>query len=100
MQQKGRILRAKAASENGFETLGFYAAAVALANQAGLEPTVLNYLTYGYLLSRAGFIFTYVKLQDNRQLAVLRSVFWVIGISLTATLYIKAGNKLAANNFF
>ncbi|KAF7545485.1 hypothetical protein G7Z17_g9127 [Cylindrodendrum hubeiense] len=87
------MLRAKAASANGFETLGFYAAAVVAANVAGVDAPTLNVLTLGYIISRIFYNFTYIWLQKNRNLARLRSLSWVAGIALVVTLWIKAGNK-------
>jgi uncharacterized MAPEG superfamily protein len=37
-----RILRAKAASNNGIESIGLYAAAVTAANMAGVDAGTLN----------------------------------------------------------
>ena len=55
---KQRILRAKNASGNGFETLGFFAAGVLAGNQAGIKPAALNVLALGYLASRVAYVGT------------------------------------------
>ncbi|KAK5990300.1 hypothetical protein PT974_08567 [Cladobotryum mycophilum] len=91
-----KITRAKNASDNGFETLGLYAAAVVAANHAGVETQMLNILTLGYILTRILYVYAYVQLGENRNLAPLRSLFWTVGSILTLTLYIKAGLQLAA----
>ncbi|KOS19395.1 hypothetical protein ESCO_000743 [Escovopsis weberi] len=88
-QQK--ITRAKAASDNGFETLGYYAAAVVAANVAGVAPRTLNLLSGAYVLSRALFVLAYVQLGADRRLAPVRSACWTLGSILTMALYIKAG---------
>ncbi|KEZ41573.1 hypothetical protein SAPIO_CDS7743 [Scedosporium apiospermum] len=92
---KNRILRAKAASTNSFETLGLYAAAVVAGNLVQVDKDTLNYLTALYIISRALYVFTYVWLQDNRAFSPLRTVFWGAGIWSIVSLFIKAGNAVA-----
>ena len=89
-----RILRAKSASENGMETLGMYAGGVIAANMANLDAYTLNALTLSYLASRLAYNFIYIRLQDNRSFAPLRSVAWGAGICLIFTLYIMAGMSM------
>jgi uncharacterized MAPEG superfamily protein len=89
-----RVSRGEAASSNGFETLGFYAAAVVAANLARVPTSTVNNLTLGYLASRFAYNYTYVFLQDNARLAPLRTLVWGVGIGLIFTLFIKAGNAL------
>jgi len=96
MQKKLRIVRAEAATQNGMETLGFYAAAVVAANAVGLDAGTLNTLTYGYLASRLMYNLAYVRLQDNRAFAPIRSLSWLVGVLLTVTLYVKAGMEVSA----
>lgn len=50
-----KIIRAESAQLNGFENLGWFAAAVVAANVARVPNGQLNQLTAGYLLSRAIF---------------------------------------------
>lgn len=88
---KQHILRAEAASANGFETLGLYAAAVVAGNTAGLETRILNIATIGYVLSRLAFLYAYIVLGENRKLANLRSAIWFSGIGCIVTLFVKAG---------
>ncbi|KAM5351587.1 hypothetical protein ACJ41O_004310 [Fusarium nematophilum] len=94
--KKQHILRAKAASENGFETLGLYAAAVAAANHAGIHTPTLNSLAFGYVACRAAYNVAYVWLQADRRLCWVRSVVWTVGIGIVMTLWVKAGNKMLA----
>jgi uncharacterized MAPEG superfamily protein len=82
-EKLGMVLRASAASANGLETLGLFAAAVVAANVARVPVYDLNILTLGYLVSRAFYNLTYVFLQRNRRFAPLRSVFWY-GLLLSA----------------
>ncbi|KAJ3478839.1 hypothetical protein NLG97_g8469 [Lecanicillium saksenae] len=95
-EAKQRVARAQAASDNGFETIGLYAAAVVAANVAGVDTTSLNRITIGYVLSRFAYVFTYVNLGANRKTAPVRSGVWMAGIAAIMTLFIKAGNKVAA----
>lgn len=94
-QAKQKVIRAQSASDNGFETIGLYAAAVAAANSAGVDAAVLNRLTIGYVISRFAYVFVYVQLGANRQLAPVRSAVWLSGIGAIVTLFIQAGNKLS-----
>ncbi|KAG8417150.1 hypothetical protein J3459_012601 [Metarhizium acridum] len=87
------ILRAKGASENGFESLGLFAGGVLAANQVGLHACVLNTLSIGYLAARLAYVFCYVKLGGNRKLSGLRSVAWMAGVALCLTMWVKAGMK-------
>lgn len=90
---KDTIMRAEAAQQNGFENLGFFAAAVVAGNVAGLEPTLLNGLTYGYIASRVLYNVVYVN-NTSKALAAGRSVLWMSGIGCCFGLFILAGNKL------
>ncbi|KAK7432718.1 hypothetical protein QQZ08_000578 [Neonectria magnoliae] len=91
------LLRAKAASANGFETLGFYASAVMAANITRVDIRTLNVLTLSYVATRVAYNVTYIWLQKNRRLSRLRSVCWISGIALVVTLWIKAGNRALGN---
>jgi uncharacterized MAPEG superfamily protein len=58
---KEKIVRAEGAQQNGFENIGFFAAAVVAGNIAGLSNSTLNYLTTGYLASRAAYVYIYIN---------------------------------------
>lgn len=88
--------RADAASANGFETIGLYAAGIAAAAAAGVPAETLNVLGLSYVASRAAFTFVYIILQDNRSLAPLRSLCWMAGLGIILTLWIQAGNVATA----
>lgn len=90
-QGKLRIARAKAASDNGLENLGFFAAAVLAANQAGVDLWTLNALALSYAGVRLAYDVTYIFLQENRRLSWLRSAFYQGGVGVTLALWIKAG---------
>ncbi|SPC65480.1 uncharacterized protein UHOD_00637 [Ustilago sp. UG-2017b] len=85
-----KIIRAESAQLNGFENLGWFAAAVVAANVARVPNGQLNQLTAGYLLSRAIFNLLYVFVTDETT-AALRSGSFVAGIGIIFTLFIKAG---------
>ncbi|KAJ3496962.1 hypothetical protein NLG97_g2269 [Lecanicillium saksenae] len=94
-EAKQRVIRAKAASSNGFETIGLYAAAVVAANHAGVDISSLNRLTVGYTISRFVYVILYVNLGAVRSLAPVRSAVWMVGISAIVALFIKGGNNLS-----
>ncbi|OIW33533.1 hypothetical protein CONLIGDRAFT_711423 [Coniochaeta ligniaria NRRL 30616] len=87
-----RIIRAEAATANGLETIGLYAAAVVAAKVAGVETGAINSLAVAYLASRAVYNYLYVIAQDDAGRASYRSVAWCVGIGIVFTLFIKAGN--------
>jgi uncharacterized MAPEG superfamily protein len=91
-----RICRARAATANGFETVGIYAAGVVAANLAGVPTKALNYISLSYLASRVAYNLIYVRLQDNSRFAPLRSAAWTFGAGLISTLWVLAG--MAMNN--
>ncbi|KJZ79019.1 hypothetical protein HIM_01792 [Hirsutella minnesotensis 3608] len=91
---KQRISRAEGASQNGFETLGFFATAVVAGNVAGLPVAQLNRLTLGYIASRIVYNYVYISLQTNRRVAALRSLVWFVGIGLSMNLWIRSGLAL------
>lgn len=92
--QVNRILRAKAAANNGLETIGLYAAGVVAANAAKVPVQTLNTLSLFYLVSRLVYNIVYVFLQDNRKFAPVRSLVWMAGLGTVFSFFIKAGNAL------
>ncbi|KAI0199649.1 hypothetical protein F4808DRAFT_203395 [Astrocystis sublimbata] len=93
-QTKNKISRSEAAVANAFETLPLFVGAVIAANYASVPVETINTLVGSYLGSRVAYNVTYIWLQENRKLAPLRSVFWMVGIFSWVTLFIKAGNRL------
>lgn len=94
LQNKQFLLRAKAATENGFETLGLYASGLAAANFAGVPAPIVNALGFGYLASRVAYNIAYLWLQSDPKLARVRSLVWVTSIAFIVSLWVKAGNKM------
>ncbi|GAO13072.1 hypothetical protein UVI_02024340 [Ustilaginoidea virens] len=92
-ERKLRILRAEAASLNGLETIGLFAASVLAGNYAALDAATLNHLSFGYLLLRAAYTLTYVLVR-NRRYSVLRTAIWQLASVYMACFWVKAGLKL------
>ncbi|PWZ02615.1 hypothetical protein BCV70DRAFT_234434 [Testicularia cyperi] len=88
-----KIIRAESAQMNGFENLGFFAAAVVAANYAKVPSHELNTLTGGYIASRILFNFLYIFV-ESEAVAGLRSASFVGGVAMVFTLFIKAGLRL------
>ncbi|KAF6526797.1 hypothetical protein HZS61_009841 [Fusarium oxysporum f. sp. conglutinans] len=63
------LLRAKAATENGLETIGCYAAGILAANFAAVPAPTINILSLGYVVSRLLYNIAYLWLQDNPRLS-------------------------------
>ena len=87
---RGRIARAESAQLNGIENLGFFAAAVVAGNVAKLDPTVLNGLTIGYIISRIVHSLIFIHNDTNRFVFARTSVFFV-GIGINLALFILSG---------
>ncbi|GKT98672.1 membrane protein [Fusarium langsethiae] len=83
-----------AATENGFETLGLYAAGIVAANFAGVPTPTINALSFSYVASRVAYNVAYLWLQADRRLAPVRSLVWTTSIGFIVALWIKAGNKM------
>jgi len=91
---KDRFTRLRGAQQNGFENLGFFAAAVVAGNLAGLPSQTLNGLSAGYVLSRVLYTAFYVS-NTNPKISDIRSALWLVGIAQCITLFVKAGNALS-----
>jgi uncharacterized MAPEG superfamily protein len=90
---KERITRAEGAQQNGFENLGFFAAAVTAGNAAGLPARTMNILTGAYLLSRVVYNVVYIN-GSTGPLAGLRSAIYTTGIGLLSVIFVMAGNAI------
>ena len=73
---KEKISRAEAAQQNGYENLGFFAAAVVAANVAKVDYWWINTLSAGYIASRVLFNIVYIKGVDGH----IRGGFFYCGI--------------------
>ncbi|KFA66855.1 hypothetical protein S40285_09699 [Stachybotrys chlorohalonatus IBT 40285] len=93
-ESKEHFIRAKNASQNGYETLGLFAAGVVAANQAGVSRRTLNALSWGYVVSRVVYNFIYINLGGYRKAeAFMRSSAWSVSMFLSVGLFIVAGFK-------
>ncbi|KAG5931511.1 hypothetical protein E4U53_001730, partial [Claviceps sorghi] len=79
-----------AASLNGLETIGLFAASVLAGNYARLDPATLNHLSLGYLFWRAAYTLSYILIR-NRRLSWLRTAIWQVTGVYIAMFWIKAG---------
>ncbi|KAF4473532.1 hypothetical protein FAGAP_13020 [Fusarium agapanthi] len=79
------LLRAKAATENGLETIGCYAAGILAANFAAVPAPTINILGLGYVVSRLLYNIAYLWLQDNPRLS--RGTLLECGTCLTMVFY-------------
>ncbi len=93
---KGRIFRAESAQQNGFENIGFFAAAVVAGNLAGLDTIWLNTLSVGYVISRIAYNLIYIN-NTTANLATARTVTFISGIGMIWTMFIMAGNNLRSS---
>jgi uncharacterized MAPEG superfamily protein len=97
IQLRGRLLRAEAASANGFEALPFYAAAVTAGNAAGVSATTMNVLSAVWLVSRLAYNYVYIWHQATEILAPgqtpLRFKVWSVGTMVCLSMYVMAGLK-------
>lgn len=84
-------MRAEAAQANGFENLGFFAAAVVAGTAAGLEPSTLNGLSLGYLASRLAYNHIYIF--NDLVPWWARTVTFFGGLGAIFALFIQSGNK-------
>ncbi|ETN46534.1 uncharacterized protein HMPREF1541_00719 [Cyphellophora europaea CBS 101466] len=99
---KTRLARAEAASLNGYENLGFFAASVVAANISLIvvhanegqsfskELYYVNCHCLGYLASRILFSWSYVEGARGPH----RGVYFYTGLACASALFIHAGNAL------
>ncbi|KAM0750642.1 hypothetical protein T439DRAFT_325699 [Meredithblackwellia eburnea MCA 4105] len=85
-----RYLRAEAASQNGFENIGLWAAAVAIGNAAGIPSSTLNIISGTYLVSRALYNVLYIS-TTTEQKSALRTLVFGSGVLCIWFNFIKAG---------
>lgn len=98
MQTKQLILRAKGASDNGFENLAGFAGGVVALNQAGVAAWLVNSFAVGYFLLRVAYVVIYVWVGKNRRLAWVRSVCFGASVFTLMGMWITAGLKTMAIN--
>lgn len=99
---KARFRRAEAASQNGFENLGFFAASVVAANislivvhanegqSLAKELLFVNTNSIGYLVCRVLFNVSYIRGSVN----YIRGLWFYSALGCASALFIHAGNSL------
>ena len=90
---RDRIIRTESAQLNGFENLGFFAAAVVAGNVARLDTKLLNGLSAAYLASRALYNYIFIFLNDTGRFVPARTGAFAIGVTIKCTLFILSGMR-------
>ena len=84
-RQEGWRARADAAQSNSLEAFPFFAAAVVLALQAGVDADTVAQWAWLFVGLRLVYIFCYVT--DR---ATVRSIVWMLGLAVVIRLYVLA----------
>ena len=84
-RQEGWRARADAAQSNSLEAFPFFAAAVVLALQAGVDADTVAQWAWLFVGLRLVYIFCYVT--DR---ATVRSLVWMLGLAVVIRLYVLA----------
>lgn len=78
---------------NGYDNLGFFAAAVCMGNVAELDVVLLNWLAAVYVGSRLLYIPAYIY-NDTVRSVYTRSAIFAVGLGVNAALFVLAGMSL------
>jgi uncharacterized MAPEG superfamily protein len=92
-QVRDRILRAESAMINGYDNLGFFAAAVCMGNVAKLDISLLNWLAGVYIGSRLLYIPAYIY-NDTVRSVYTRSAVFAIGLVVNVALFVLSSARL------
>lgn len=92
-QVRDRILRAESAMINGYDNLGFFAAAVCMGNVAKLDVSLLNWLAAVYIGSRLLYIPAYIY-NDTIRSVYTRSAVFAVGLVVNVALFVLSGIRL------
>lgn len=84
------FLRAEAANDNQFQTLGLFAAGIVAANVAGLPRGHIHNYAITYLVSRAAYSVLYI-VGDSPFFANLRTLAYLTAVGSIFTSFITAG---------
>ncbi|KAF2000666.1 hypothetical protein P154DRAFT_575721 [Amniculicola lignicola CBS 123094] len=90
--------RCEAAHKNLLENAPLYVGAIVLGNVARLDALTMNVATGLYLGLRVVYVALYVN-TVNRRLSYLRTLNWVASTAILFTVIIKAGNKMASQDW-
>ena len=78
---------------NGYDNLGFFAAAVCVGNVARLDVSLLNWLTAVYIASRLVYIPAYIY-NDTVRSVYTRSAVFAVGLIVNVALFVLASVRL------
>ena len=92
-QVRDRILRAESAMINGYDNLGYFAAAVCVGNVARLDVSLLNWLAAVYIRSRPVYIPVYIY-NDTVRSVYRRSAVFAVGLIVNVACFVLAGVRL------
>jgi uncharacterized MAPEG superfamily protein len=92
-QVRDRILRAESAMINGYDNLGFFAAAVCMGNVARMDISLLNWLAAVYIGSRLLYIPAYIY-NDTVRSVYTRSALFAVGLVINVALFVLSGVRL------
>ena len=81
----GAAARANAAQQNSYETLPIFLAAVLVAMLFFVPQPVINKLAWLYVIIRMGYCVAYIT-----NLALFRSILWVLSIACSVMLFYLA----------
>ena len=76
------------------ENMAFVVGAVLAGNMTKLGAGCMNQMMTWYLVSRVGYLVAYV-LVGNEQYAMLRTLFYNLGVVVLLIVYVKAAGVLA-----
>lgn len=89
-QEDPRLHRANSAQLNAFEAFAPFAAAVLMAQAAGVDPTRISWLAMIFVVLRALHGIFYVA-----NIALLRSLVWLGGLACVVALMLQAALRVA-----
>jgi uncharacterized MAPEG superfamily protein len=84
--------RAEAASNNAYENMPLFTAAVILGHVVGLDKKYLDNFALQFLLVRAGHTLSYVATRRQRW-SFLRTIFYLWSVALCVRVLVKAARK-------
>ncbi len=84
-QTTGAAARANAAQQNSYETLPIFLVAVLAAMLFFVPQSIINTLAWLYVIIRIGYCVAYIT-----NLAVFRSILWVLSIACCLMLFYLA----------
>jgi len=78
-EKVARLKRQEAAHQNALENFPLFAAAMIIGNDAGLDSGTLNFMGFGYLVTRALYTWFYVNITTEKYSYLRYSLYDVSG---------------------